>query len=79
MERAHIYGQVIFKQLLNVAHHPQHFLGVFREAQCRRSGDQFLSAPHEKFGMEFVGKVVKLQTDSARREMNLFRRAGHAG
>jgi hypothetical protein len=62
-----------------MAHHPDDFLGTFGEAQRRRSGNQPLSTPHEKFGVKFVSKAVELETYGAGRQVNLFRRAGHAG
>src|SRR2546425_4298733 len=36
MEWAHILRQVVFKRLLNMAHHCHNLLGELSEAQCRR-------------------------------------------
>src|SRR5882762_4523971 len=79
MERANIFRQIVFKFLLDMAHHLHDFLGTFSEAQRRRSGNQPFSAPHEKFRVKFVSKVMELETDGARGQVNLFRSAGHAG
>jgi hypothetical protein len=52
---------------------------MLSKSQCRGSGDQLFSTPHKKLRVKFVGKIVELEANSARRQVNLFRRAGHAG
>src|SRR5689334_10455250 len=78
MKRANVFGDVIFESLLNVAHHGDNLLGEFGETEGRGSGDETFATADEKFRTEFIGKVMKLKTDGAGREMNFFRRASHA-
>src|ERR1700733_4026867 len=75
----HILRDVIFKLLVNAAHHLDDFFGMFGEAQSRRGGNQALAAAHEEIGAEFFSEIAELEADSAGRQVNLFRSAGHAG
>src|SRR5579863_596577 len=79
MEWTRIFRQIVFKYLLDVPHHSHDFFCVLREPQCCRRGDQAFSSPHEKVGVKFVSKVMQLQAYGARRQVNLFRSARHAG
>src|SRR6266850_5223662 len=78
MERANIFRKIILKLLLDVAHQLNNFLGPLRKAQGCRSRNQPLSTPYEEFRVKFVSKVMELETNGARRQVNLFRRARHA-
>ena len=66
LKGAAVFGYVILKFLLDVAHQLDEFLGAFREAQSGWRGNQVLSPAHEKLGVKFFGEVVKLETYSAR-------------
>src|SRR5260370_40091275 len=79
MERVNILRQIIFKFLLDVPHHPYDFLGTFGKAQRRWRGSQSFSTAHKEFGVKFVSKIMELETHGAWRQMNLLRRACHAG
>ena len=79
MERPPVLGYVVFELLLDVPHQLDDFFGAFRQAQRRGRRNQPLSPAHKKFGVEFLGKVVKLEAHGARRQMNSFRRSRHAG
>src|ERR1700730_9213214 len=79
MERTNIFCQVVFKHLLDVAHHPDDFPSMFSETQCCWRRYQPFSTPYEEFRLKFLSQVMELETDGARRQVNLFRRAGHAG
>ena len=61
-----------------MAHHGDDLLGELGEADGRGSGNQAFAAPNEKFGVEFISEIVKLQTDSAGGQVNFFRGASHA-
>src|SRR5580700_2831108 len=76
---APILGDIIFKLLVNAAHHLDDFFGMFSEAQSRRGGNQALAAAHEEIGAEFLREIAELEADSAGGQVNLFRSAGHAG
>src|SRR5258708_20930073 len=78
MERANIFRQIVFKLLLDLAHHAHDFLGTLSEAQCRRRGNQPLATPNEEFRVKLVSKGMELETDGAWRQVNLFCCPGHA-
>jgi hypothetical protein len=61
MEGSHVFRQVVFKKLLDVAHHPNDLFSALSKAQCRRGKNQPFSTSHEKFRVEFIGKAMKLE------------------
>src|SRR2546430_11769496 len=78
MKGAHIFRHVVLKFLLDMPHQLDDFFGAFRQAQRGGRRNQALSPAHEKFGMEFLGKIVKLEAHGARGEVNFLRCPGHA-
>lgn len=79
MKWVDVLCQVVHKGLLDLTHHGNDLLGEFGEAQGGGSGDEAFSAPNEKLRAEFGCEIVKLQADRARRQVDFFRCAGHAG
>src|SRR5437588_8664412 len=79
VERPPVLGYVVFELLLDVPHQLDDFFAAFRQAPRGGRRNQPLSPPPKKCGVEFLGKVVKLEAHGARRQMNSFRRSRHAG
>src|SRR6266481_9715417 len=79
MEGTHVFGEVVLKFLLNVAHHFNDLFRVFGQTQSRGRRNQALATAHKEFRAELIGQIMELKTDGTGGEVNFFRRSGHAG
>src|SRR6266404_2225801 len=68
MEGTHVFGEVVLKLLLNVAHHFNDLFRVLSQTQSRGRRNQALAAAHTLFRGEPNGKVMELKTDGTGRK-----------
>jgi hypothetical protein len=73
-----VFCDVVDEGLPDVAHRGDDLFGEFSEAKRGGSGNEAFAVADKKFGVQFVGKIVKLKADGAGREMNFLSGTGHA-
>src|SRR5437660_9820391 len=63
MEGANVLGQVVFKSLLDMAHHGDNLFGEFSKALGRRCRNQAFAAAHKEFRLKLISELMQLEAD----------------